>query len=696
MLFGFVAVPGRLKRAFEALEIYNYFKAKELFYKSLKRDSVPAAYGLAVIYGRDDNPFFQPDSAHKFARIARRGFPDVPPDDRADYAELGVDSISVHRVALNADSLIYLRAIDANSPEAYDRFMDRALTNTYRHRAETSRDSLAFALAERINSSQGFWDFVRNYPHSPQVEEAYKRYQQRLYRERTAAETVDAYRQFIVDYPDSPYRSEAEYRVYQLATAPETPEAYDRFIIQNPDNEYVEEAWRKLYLLEVESVSPESIAAFALKYRDYPFQDELQRDFNNATTRFYPYEQDGKWGYIDETGQVRIEPIYDWNEPFKEGLAIVGRGDFAGYVDKTGAAVTPIAFDEAFPFRNGYAVVEKEGLYGAINRAGEWVLQPIYEDLGEYSDGFFFASQDDLYGYVDDKGHVAIDFVYDDATDFEDDRAVVEREGKKALIDRSGKPLTAFEYDWIERFPTDHVPARVRADGRFGLIDRTGAPVSDTLYAAIGDFGDGLALASNGKTYGFIDAYGDTAIAFTYTYRDEALSRSHFVDGFAPVYQKDKVGIIDTSGAKVFPAIFEDVGAYRGRLIPVKKRGQWGYADLEVNLAIPYRYSAAGTFHDSLAIVAVDDRFGVIDTLGRMRVDFAFSELSFIDTLLLARDTAYGLIDTRGNTVVPLEYRDAEIVDERVIRWTDHNGNHVYYDRLHGAFLRPDEEESGR
>ena len=51
---------GGLDKGFEALNIHDYFKAKQLFYKSLKKDSAAASYGLSVIYGRNNNPLNRP------------------------------------------------------------------------------------------------------------------------------------------------------------------------------------------------------------------------------------------------------------------------------------------------------------------------------------------------------------------------------------------------------------------------------------------------------------------------------------------------------------------------------------------------------------------------------------------------------------------------------------------------------------
>ncbi len=61
------------------------------------------------------------------------------------------------------------------------------------------------------------------------------------------------------------------------------------------------------------------------------------------STSLFPIKKDGKWGYIDKTGKIIIDPQYDDAWPFSEGLAAVMIVDEEtgkwGYIDKTGKYV---------------------------------------------------------------------------------------------------------------------------------------------------------------------------------------------------------------------------------------------------------------------------------------------------------------------------------------------------------------------
>ncbi|HDS30236.1 MAG TPA: WG repeat-containing protein, partial [Firmicutes bacterium] len=75
-----------------------------------------------------------------------------------------------------------------------------------------------------------------------------------------------------------------------------------------------------------------------------------------------PVMIDGKWGFIDKTGKITINPQFDRAESFSEGLARVRLGDWKtgkwGFIDKTGQFVISPQFDEASSFYEGLASVE--------------------------------------------------------------------------------------------------------------------------------------------------------------------------------------------------------------------------------------------------------------------------------------------------------------------------------------------------
>ena len=77
VFFSSVLCANKIDKAYQALSVFDYFKARQLFYKSLKSNQVNASFGLATIYYKTDNPFSNIDSAAKYIAISLANFKDT-------------------------------------------------------------------------------------------------------------------------------------------------------------------------------------------------------------------------------------------------------------------------------------------------------------------------------------------------------------------------------------------------------------------------------------------------------------------------------------------------------------------------------------------------------------------------------------------------------------------------------------------
>ena len=85
--------------------------------------------------------------------------------------------------------------------------------------------------------------------------------------------------------------------------------------------------------------------------------------FSNIT-KLFPIKQNGKDGYIDETGKMVIKAKYNYAGYFYEGLAAVRINRKYGYIDTTGQLVIQPQFDYANSYQKGLAAVEIDGKLG--------------------------------------------------------------------------------------------------------------------------------------------------------------------------------------------------------------------------------------------------------------------------------------------------------------------------------------------
>lgn len=159
----------------------------------------------------------------------------------------------------------------------------------------------------------------------------------------------------------------------------------------------------------------------------------------------------GKYGFIDQTGKMVIPCIYDdvWN--FSEGLAMVTLDDKCGYIDQTGKEIVPCIYDNAGDFSEGLAFVELDEKYGFIDQTGKVVIPCIYDDAEYFREGLAKVQLNGRYGYIDQTGKEIVPCIYDCAEDFSEGSAKVgiakDWRVQCGIIDKTGKEIVPLIYD---------------------------------------------------------------------------------------------------------------------------------------------------------------------------------------------------------------------------------------------------------
>lgn len=111
----------------------------------------------------------------------------------------------------------------------------------------------------------------------------------------------------------------------------------------------------------------------------------------------------GLWGF-DVQGVYHLEPIapqFAAVRDFSEGLAPVQvPGGKWGYINQRGEMVIAPQFDAAFGHSDGIAGVRMGDLRGAIDRAGNLVVAPQFDDFWRHGGGVMPVKQGDRWGVI--------------------------------------------------------------------------------------------------------------------------------------------------------------------------------------------------------------------------------------------------------------------------------------------------------
>lgn len=185
-------------------------------------------------------------------------------------------------------------------------------------------------------------------------------------------------------------------------------------------------------------------------------------------------------GYVDKKGDwlFKLDTLVGY--VFNEGMAPVSnkKGKF-GFINDKGEVVIDMNYDEAKPFHEGLAAVNTKGKFGFINKKGEWGIKPSYEFAQEFSDGYCFVAIADknyepLWGVINKKGYVTVNFKYKDASGFSMGIGTVKDDDSWYFIDTQGNKVIDKEFTYADEFIDGLAWASDKEAGKYGFIDPLG------------------------------------------------------------------------------------------------------------------------------------------------------------------------------------------------------------------------------
>ena len=124
----------------------------------------------------------------------------------------------------------------------------------------------------------------------------------------------------------------------------------------------------------------------------------------------------GKWGYVNDMGQVVINYKYDSADFFTDGRAKVGKDGKFGFINSDGKEIIKMKYNTIDKINDNIYKVSAGGSYkdgallnekyGFIDYSGNVILEPKYETITSFKNGiasisfssFFHSASDFLFG----------------------------------------------------------------------------------------------------------------------------------------------------------------------------------------------------------------------------------------------------------------------------------------------------------
>jgi hypothetical protein len=340
----------------------------------------------------------------------------------------------------------------------------------------------------------------------------------------------------------------------------------------------------------------------------------------NIGSNLYAYRENNLWGLLNSKGEVMTLPLFNFiNFQENNDLITISVNNFGiakwGAIDKTGKIVIEPQYDQLIPSQNGVLLSRVNRKWGLVTNKGEMIVPPTYEIARPFSEGFSAILLDGKWGFMDIFGRIIVKPQYDFVGDYHEKRAVygnssgfITKIMNYGYLNQQGQEIVEPIYISALNF-TEHL-ASVCKDSfgppSCGYIDENGTLVINNVYSTAEEFKNGYARVS------------------TYT---------KFPIQYFPKYI-DKAGkvVLDTDSDKgikwnpnpiikkiIFDWAFRMSDISSEGMISFMKNGKWGLMDQSGKIIVEPQYKSIDTFKDGLAkVITMDGKGKFIDATGNV------------------------------------------------------------------------------
>jgi len=294
-----------------------------------------------------------------------------------------------------------------------------------------------------------------------------------------------------------------------------------------------------------------------------------------------PVKFEGKYGFIDKSGDWHIKPTFDSLGIFYNGYADSYRNGKNGIIDSKGIIIIENKYDFVGHVENDIALILLNDQFNYVDLQGQLISNKYFSDAEDFSNGLAGVQYNDngKWGYLNKKGELQIDTLYEYISDFKNNKAEVEIDDYTFLINNRGKILdTIIEMPRKERAFT---LIGYSGNGTLGIVNQKGDTIMNPQYNSFGYVQNGKFWFNEKNKYGLADTIGTILIEPKYEYL------SYFSDnGLATAKIKGKYGYINENGDVIIDFKFQDARGFKYDLASVKFNDKWGFIDRKGDFVI--------------------------------------------------------------------------------------------------------------
>jgi hypothetical protein len=343
-----------------------------------------------------------------------------------------------------------------------------------------------------------------------------------------------------------------------------------------------------------------------------------------------------------------------------------------------------IADYDSIVFSKTHFLGLEQGKWDIINFAGSKLHKFSYDKIIAGPKNFFIAHRNNHWGVIDFNGDEYITFKYDSII-YTPNHYQVKYFNKWGILDFHGNWIVHPDYAKVQSFGEVVVARKGLGFSIFHNHQFKFISTNKPLYS----LNENILVEGDSGKVGMLNKYGKIIADPIY---DEILAWGEFIELRSQGYSK----LISNSGQVIFDVKDEiqEVGGFSEAYFSIRKDNRWGFVDTSGKLRISNRYDSVYLFNDELAAIKLRGKWGFINKEESIVIQPYYDHVSaFHDGLAIVKSkNLSGIINKSGELVVEISFREIKRLSSGNYSVLDQNGRFGLINSNGSFLIRPSYE----
>ncbi|MBO9700347.1 MAG: WG repeat-containing protein [Sporocytophaga sp.] len=329
-----------------------------------------------------------------------------------------------------------------------------------------------------------------------------------------------------------------------------------------------------------------------------------------------PVKSNGKWGFVDCNGELKINFDYDRVSNFSEGYSIVRKNEKYGVIDREGNVVIPFGYKSVQALKSGFFILE-DSAFALANVNGKVLTPFVYSGILQINK-YSFLLQDKEKGYrLFHSGLLKIsNDLWSNASEFDssgyfqvwtiDGQAGVTDSLHNVIISpklggefiKTGNYFAFKKYELYSFYNTlNEIVSGDREWRYFKVIDKD--------FVIVYNKPSELTLLNlRNKKYLLEKRYSNFSI---------------LMSEYIIIKNLNGVGVADTAGSVLHEPVFDAIALLDKAHLIVKKGKHVGLLNHKGNVILPVKYDFIDPFNSfGMSVFSLENKLGLLKTNGKV------------------------------------------------------------------------------